>query len=35
MRLNFTNSSPAEIAEGMKRLRIAIQSYLEHKEVEV
>jgi 2-aminoadipate transaminase len=35
MRLNFTNSSPAEIAEGMKRLRMAIQSYLEHKEVEV
>lgn len=33
MRLNFTNSSPDEIEEGMKRLKKAIHMYLEHKKV--
>ncbi len=33
MRLNFTNSSPDEIEEGMKRLHTAIDLYMNHKSV--
>lgn len=35
MRLNFTNSSPGEIEEGLKRLNNAIYKYLEHIEVKI
>ncbi|MBN2214051.1 MAG: PLP-dependent aminotransferase family protein [Bacteroidales bacterium] len=35
MRLNFTSSSPDEMEDGMKRLRQAINLYMEHMKVKV